>query len=815
MRTNLLLYSVLCFALGWTHNLQGQTESIPLGLEAQIAAVRKLQPPLRVLYVAAHPDDENTRLIAWLSQGRSVETAYLSLTRGDGGQNLIGPQLGPELGVIRTDELMAARSIDGGLQYFTRAVDFGYSKNPEESLEHWGKDSVLSDVVWVIRHFRPDYIVTRFPTDGRGGHGHHTASALLAEEAFDLAGDPSAYPGQLRWVKPHQSKAVYWNNSPWWDKTLADQSKANPVQVVEVEVGDYDIVSGTSCNELASLSRSMHKSQGFGIPMARGEMKEYLIFRKGQPGIHAIAEGQDPRLLGHPGLSGLENFIRTGQTEAALQGLFALRSQIPQESAHRIDLLAAGLCGVYAGLRSEVKEVVQNEEISLYPELMIRAQTDVQLVSVEVLGKRDLYNKSLKYNVLWSDTARREARAPLSSPSWLEDNDGRLYHRSQALRAIPVDSASVEAVFHLRWGVEVFSVRAAAEYRWTDRVQGELKQPLSVVPPATIAFDRQWVYSSGTPVNTVISVQCHSGQFHGNLGFEVPEGWTVQPKFIPIDAGYAGEIQQYTLSLIPPVQARNGLSQGVLRPYWDPSGSPVRGFSEIDYAHIPHRTLFVPTQLPVRAFALEVCTGTIGYIEGAGDEVASVLSELGFRVEVLDETTLLEGNLNRYTAIVAGIRAYNTREVLVQAEPRLLEYVRQGGTYVVQYNTNGSDLKLPKLGPEASIAIGRERVSVETAPVRFVDPEHPLLLEPNRIGPADFEGWAQERGLYFASDWDAQSQPLLSWSDPNEPARLGGLIVRPYGKGIYVYTGISFFRQLPSGVPGACRLMANLLCGEL
>jgi len=393
--------------------------------------------------------------------------------------------------------------------------------------------------------------------------------------------------------------------------------------------------------------------------------------------------------------------------------------------------------------------------------------------------------------------------------------DGRLFQRPDSTRIRAIDPASVQAVFRFRYREQSFEISSPALYRWTDRVEGERSKPLAITPAATISFDRAFVYSSGEEVELPVEVLCRSASFHGNLRFHAPEGWSVVPAFVPVDATGPSSIQRFSIRVKPLQGSLGSDARPELSASWEPTDEPVFSEASIDYPHIPFQYIFRPARLGLRSFELERCKGLIGYVEGAGDEVAEALRCLGFRVEPIGDQELATGNLSSYTAIVAGIRAYNTRDALAQNEARLMDYVRNGGTYVVQYNTNGSDLKQEKIGPEQGLTIGRDRVSVETAPARLVDPAHPLLNSPNPIKPRDFENWVQERGLYFASDWDAQYQALISWQDPGEPPRLGGLMVRPYGKGVFVYTGISFFRQLPEGVPGASRLMANLLCGEL
>lgn len=801
------LFSLIC--LLWTASLLAQ--SIPTSITDLLQEIRSLEKPKRVLYIAAHPDDENTRLIAWLTHGAAVQTAYLSLTRGDGGQNLIGPELGAPLGFIRTQELIEARKIDGGTQFFSRAVDFGYSKNPEETFAFWGKEAVLADVVFVIRKFQPHLIITRFPPDGRGGHGHHTASAILAEEAFDLSNDPNAFPEQLQRVSLWQPEALYWNASSWWDKDLPNKAQTDPT-IVEVEVGGYDPILGRSCNELASLSRSMHKSQGFGIPMARGEMKEYLEFRKGNNAFFQLLFPEPSNDLELASLlETAANQLLMGQREEAIQQLFRYKEQgLNQETAARVDRIIAGILGIYMEVNAPNWFAAQGETINAQMECLLRLAYPVRLESVSWNGKSEAVEAALVCDQTFSQSHPLQCNQT-TNPYWLEAPFDALFQVPDSLVGFPQNPLQPFVAATFSYQGKPFTIQSGLQYKWTDRVQGELTRPMIVAPEVTVNFNTSSLVTTGEFVKLSLAVKAWKSSFSNNLRFDLPEGWKVKPAFVPIDIPDAGGEQVVEVTVLPPSQT----TEGKMLPVLDGVQQPLRSSLEIHYPHIVQEVLFLPSELKLANAHIVIDPGVVGYIEGAGDEVPEALRRMGFQVEMLDEQAIRNGSLDQYLAIVAGIRAYNTNEWLPSVQDILMEYVDDGGNYIVQYNTLSRDLKLDSFGP-FPMKLSRERVSDETAVPKWIDPTHGVFKRPNVLSMEDFNGWVQERGLYFADTegLDPAYQPLISWNDSGEPPRLGGLIVAHYGEGSFMYTGISFFRQLPAAVPGAYRLLANMVCYE-
>lgn len=786
-------------------------QTIPTGLTDLLQEIRSLEKETRVLYLAAHPDDENTRLIAWLTHGAGAQTAYLSLTRGDGGQNLVGSELGAPLGFIRTQELIEARKIDGGRQFFSRVVDFGYSKNPEETFAFWGKEAVLSDVVYVIRKFRPHIIITRFPPDGRGGHGHHTASAILAEEAFDLSNDPSAFSEQLTSVETWQAEMLYWNASSWWDKELPNKAKTDPT-IVEVEVGGFDPILGRSCNELASMSRSMHKSQGFGVSMARGEMQEYLEFRKGNNTFYQrlFQYPKDDMQLASPAEMAA-TFLINGQRDEAIDQLFKLKRQIEdREIQSKIDRIIAGIFGIYIEATTSNWFAAKGESVEVDLECLLRLDYPVELSRVKWNGEFEQLNEKLvrdqvfqtKHSIICTET---------SNPYWLEKPFASIFNVPDSLIGLPENPPSPYVEVEFSYKGQNFRLRNSLQYKWTDRVNGEQTRPFIVAPEITVNFESSSLVTTSKAIQLKMEVRSWKDGINDNLRFDLPRDWRVKPSFVPIDLVKAGDIQKVEVSIIPP----SNTTTAELKPILELAEKPIRSATEIDYPHIVHEVLFLPSQLKLANASIIIDPGIVGYIEGAGDAVPEALRKMGFQVELLDEEALRTQSLDKYIAIVAGIRAYNTNDWLPDLQDKLMKYVEEGGNYIVQYNTSSRDLKLKSFGPYP-MQLSRERVSDETAKPTLVDPTHEIFNYPNAITQFDFENWVQERGLYFADTegLDSAYQPLISWHDASEPPRLGGLIVAKHGEGSFMYTGISFFRQLPAAVPGAYRLLANMICYE-
>lgn len=800
---------ILTFFLLLATMVQGQVQEVPSS--HILHTLQGLQPRTvhRMLYVAAHPDDENTRMISAFSNGLQYETAYLSMTRGDGGQNLIGPELSEALGVIRTQELMEARRLDGGHQFFTRAVDFGYSKNAEETFALWNRDSILGDVVQIIRRFKPTVIITRFPPDARAGHGHHTASALLAEEAFDRAADPDFRP---ELGPAHRTVALYWNASVWWDKDLpakADTSK----DYVAVDVGGYDPLLGRSYNELASASRSMHKSQGFGIPVQRGSNLEYLMLRKGQPFV-GEPEIQTMELRAYEALLGsiIEKF-NPAHPENSIPALLRLRTTCLEDTRYADRIPAIDQCirwclGLYGRASVDHWAVPSGEVVPCQVELLVRNPSTTWLQELRFGTNVLSYKDTLKTNQSFTYEGEIIAPANLGNPYWLEGSyNTRYVVPSPEFVGLPENPPAVVVTAVLVTEGQELLLEMPVVHRWTDRVKGELQRDFIVAPEATVTPLEPCVVSTGGEKRTLrFTVKGFAEPFSGNLEIVPPAGWTVEPAYVPVDLTSRYEEQPFTVTLIPGKQPESG----ELYFRWDNRGEQARSFREIAYDHLRTQVMFLPAKVRLTALSADPGRGRIGYIPGAGDGIPEALEQLGYGVDILDETTLAQTDLSRYPAVITGIRAYNTNPWLTVYREKLMRFVEDGGNFIVQYNTNGRDLREDNLGPYP-FKITRDRVTDETARAGILNPAHPLFNRPVKIEPTDFEGWVQERGLYFAGDWDPHYEALISWNDPGEAPELGGLITCTYGKGTFTYTGISFFRQLPAGVPGAYKLLINLL----
>ena len=778
----------------------------------------QLRETKRVLYVAAHPDDENTRLIAYLANGEHAEVAYLSLTRGDGGQNLIGKELGIELGQIRTQELIKAREIDGGKQYFTRALDFGYSKDPSETLQNWDKEKVLSDVVWAIRSFQPDIIITRFnPTPGIT-HGHHTTSAILAEEAFAISGDPKAFPEQLSYVKPWNAKRIFFNAYNFRGEFEPEAGK----RYHAMEVGGYNSLLGKSYHEFAADSRTMHKSQGFGSTAGTGKAKDFLEQVGGESYVNSPFDGVESRwssdkdgLAIQSQLDQLLANFNLVETPKNLPALLAIRSDM-----FKLDTSSPWIASKLAKLDQLIfsclglgMEFVTNQELG-YPGEKIAAQlifvnpSQVPISEISFQLKDTYYpSKDTKgdEDTKLPITFELAANEAYSQPYWLnEPLDGALFSiKSQRDIGLPYkEKVGGDLSFVL--GEQKFKVAVPLVYKFNDPIDGEVNQPFTIVPEVDLSLSKDLVFLvPGADHTVTVMVNFRNELLEGALEFE---GLNVsQFKVLKVEEFPAQKQRKYSVTFL---RGENGKQE--LRARFKTTSGQVfdQVIHRISYPHIPNLTYFSPAQIQLIQEDWKVSGGKIGYLEGAGDEVSDVLSSLGYQVEFLTAENLEVDQLNEFQAIVVGIRAYNTQEFLASKQQILLDYVKAGGNLILQYNTS-SPLVTPNLGPYP-FAIGRDRVTVEGSPVQ-ADWEHSLLRTPNRLEGKDFEGWVQERGLYFASKVDERYQTPLTLQDPGEAANKGALITTQFGTGTYVYTGISFFRQLPAGVPGAIKLFINLI----
>lgn len=797
----------------------------------------RLQTVGSILHVAAHPDDENTALLTYFSQGRHLRTGYLSLTRGEGGQNLTGSEQGAALGVIRTQELLAARRIDGAEQYFTRAIDFGFTKAAEETFAHWDREQVLGDVVWVIRTFRPDVIFLRFSGTPRDGHGQHQASSILAQEAFAAAADPRRFPAQLRQTQVWQARRLLFNQFGFTPEMEKENAKVP--NRIEIDTGLYNPLLGRSYAEIAGRSRSRHVSQAMGAPEPRGSRKDYLVVIAGEAASKDPLEGIDTTWKRVPGGEEVQRLLRTAaarledaRPEAILPTLAEARTRvaaIDHPEARRklgdLDEVIAGAAGLWADAAAERATVTPGSDLNLDLQTVMRLPAQITFLGASLgTAPGDAgpgwspapapmpLNQALRQRVAW----RVPAGQPVSTHYWLRlPRQGDLYQLPDpSWTGRAENPPALEARFRFRTGATEFSLVRPVHYRSVDPARGELVQPLIVAPAVVVnLLSSTVVFGSAEPRAIQVTVRANRDAAQGTVRLEAPTGWGIQPASQPFALAKAGEQATVAFQITPPAASSTAAVRAVAT--FD-GGESALSQQIIRYPHIPQQTVFSEASARLVRADVRVTSRRLGYVMGAGDEVPDALRQLGLEVTPLSDDDLAGADLGRFHAIVTGVRAFNTRPVLRASFERLLEYMRQGGTLVVQYNVVegfGSLMRaesVSRLGPYP-IELGRARVAVEDAPVTVPSWEHPLLRAPNRITEADFQGWVQERGLYFASKFDPQYQSVFASHDPGEPLLPGGMLYAPYGKGAYVFTAYSWFRQLPAGVPGAFRIFANLL----
>lgn len=799
-----------------------------------LRAIERLSVVGTVLYVAAHPDDENTRLLAYLNGERLLRTAYLSLTRGDGGQNLIGSEQGPLLGLIRTQELLGARRIDGAEQFFTRARDFGYSKTPTETLSIWNRTAVLSDVVWVIRSLKPDVIITRFPTQGLDTHGHHTASAILAEEAFRAAADPKFAPEQLAQVGTWQARRLFWNRSPWGRLANDDLSA-----FLKLDIGGYNPVLGVSYGELAADSRSMHKSQGFGVPKNRAPSLEYFRLLAGDAAPHGLLDGIDLSWGRVPGGARLAQLLKQAAREfdprhpdAVIATLLAARAELmrlpdspwKEPKLRELNELLGGCAGLFVEASASDHVVTPGATLTVSVLAQNRSAAALRLREVRLPGGVKL---AVDQALSAGEPVQREkpvpvpATLPISNPYWLSEPPDMGLYRVQDPRLIglPENPSPLVAEFELELrgkggAAETLLVRRPVIYKWTDPVAGERYRPVEITPSVMINPEaRVLMFPDDKAQLLRLRLKAGRDKVAGTLRLELPKGFTAEPAAIPFQLSEKGDEEEVRFQLIPP--AASATVTGTLRAVAEVGGERLaRGLQRIDHPHIPIQTLFPESTVALCRFDLKKTRTRIGYIAGAGDEVPAALRQVGYEVTLLNEDALLRQPLSQYGAIVVGVRAYNTNPRMQFYYKRLMDFVAAGGNLVVQYSTSNRLGRLNMLIGPFPFEISSDRVTDENAAVTRVLPEHPLLNRPNRILDADFTGWVQERGLYFADSWNDKYETPLSMHDPDEPPRKGSLLYVRHGKGSFIYTGLAFFRQLPAGVPGAYRLFSNMISNE-
>jgi LmbE family N-acetylglucosaminyl deacetylase len=785
-----------------------------------------------VLYIAAHPDDENTELLAYLSRGRDYRTAYLSLTRGDGGQNILSGDLGNKLGVARTQELLAARAVDGARQYFSRAVDFGFSKDYGQTLNVWDKEEVLSDVVRIIRTFHPDILLTRFSPSPGGTHGHHTASAVLAMEAFKVAGDAKAFPEQG--LAPWQPKRIMWNVSTF------QKDKVTGNDVLKIDAGGKDPVSGEPFTDIAGASRAMHKTQGFEgfrLTVKDGPRLESFILLDGARATKDIMDDVDTTWHRIPGGAeigaGVDEIIsqfKKDDVAASLPALLKLRAKLAklpgddplvQDKKALLDHIVQACLGLQVETTIAHADVVPGEALKLHHFACLGTngkEKGASKITVRWTAVRyPSINKEIKTGMALAEgepcaiesQETLPTSTPLTQPYWLraEGTPGTFKVEDPKLIGTPENLSSfpIEDIFEVDGQTLVISDQPV---QVTTTSSGkESRRRLDVIPPVSLRFTADVaLFAPGASKAVEIELTAYRANATGVLHLDTPEGWKVLPAQQPFNLAKVGQRVRAKFTLTAPAHSSivkltagaemHGVRYGYQR-------------EEINYPHIPPQLMHSLAAMKAVCLDVETRSHNIGYLPGAGDSLVQNLEQMGCHVKILDDANLTAEQLQGLDAVVIGVRAFNVRDNIGKALPALFTFVENGGTIVDQYN-RPDKLKSEKIAPY-DFHISSDRVTDETAAVTFLEPESAVLNTPNKITSKDFDGWVQERGLYFANKWDDHFTPILALNDPGEAPMEGSLLVAKYGKGHFVYTGLSFFRQLPAGVPGAYRLMANLI----
>ena len=780
-----------------------------------------------VLYVAAHPDDENSRLIAYMAKDRLYRTGYLSMTRGDGGQNLIGDEQGVELGLIRTQEMLAARRVDGAEQFFSRAFDFGFTKSTDEALKTWGEQKILSDAVWVIRKFQPDVIFTRFPPDSRAGHGHHSASAVLAHEAFLEAADPTKFPEQFQYgVKPWKAKRILWNTFNFGGNNTTSEDQ------LKIDVGVFNPILGKSYGEIAAESRTNHKSQGAALTPARGSSMEYFSLVDGDAAHSDPMDGVETSWRRVPGGERIEGMVNQvihdfslshpERSVPALVEVYKAIAALPDgywktQKLKEAQQLIADCSGLWMEAVTRVPYAVQGDWLPVTLVLNNRLNAPISVKGVSVDGVDTAWQEELQgdKNYSLSRTIHVAPDKPVTQPYWLRDemSPGSFNVSDQRLIGNPQEGVAYEVKFRLVIGGQEIVYTRPVQYKYTDPVRGELYEPVTVIPPVTGQFDPALVlFTNNEEKSFHVEAQNH-GVGGGlppmeltptpGLAVAKPVGlsWTAKA------VGHGTETVTADLLVGRPGRANVG-----------PGGQAASGgfkdtvlqLTTIAYEHIPRIDYFRPAREKFVVADVRTAGHRIGYIEGAGDKVPAALQQMGFEVVLLKEKDLTASYLKTFDAVIAGVRAYDVHPWLKNRHEALMDYVKDGGNLIVQYNRDQLGEMTTNIGPYA-FAVSNLRVTDENAHVNFLQPAHPVLNYPNKITDQDFDGWIQERGIYFAGQTDPAYESVLSMNDPGEKEQKGSLVIARYGKGIFVYTGLVFFRELPAGVPGAYRLMANII----
>lgn len=784
-----------------------------------------------VLYVAAHPDDENTRLISYLANHKKAHTTYLSLTRGDGGQNLIGPEISELLGVIRTQELLMARSVDNGHQMFTRANDFGYSKNAEETIKIWDTEKVKADVVRAIRTTRPDVIINRFDHRTSGEtHGHHTASAQLSYELFDKSADPSVYTNQLTNLSIWQPRRLFFNTSWWFYGSEEKFKKADKSALMSMDVGVYFPLLGKSNTEIAAESRSKHKCQGFGSTGTRGLQMEYLELLKGDlpPGKSDIFEGINTTWSRVPNGAPIQTMVddllkkyNFTNPSTSVPALIEIYKQVQKTGdpfwkkikSDEIASLIAACSGLFLEARTNVHKLTPSEILGLEIELINRADVQMDLTHVKAEGFEldTTWSAPLTTNevIKWNTQCHLNPNLPFTAPYWLTQKGslGTYHVEDQNMIGKPESARNLKVFFTINIMGQPFIFEKNVVYKFNSPENGETYRPLEIVPPLTVNVkEAVYVFATNEPKEVSVQVQSWAKDQKGSVALPITKGWTVTPEKFDFNLKEKGENKSFSFTVTPTSSPEEIVITPIIRTNDNTYSDKM---IDITYDHIPYQTVLMKAEAKFTRLNIKSVAQRVAYISGAGDEIPTSLRQIGCTVEIIKPEDITEEKLSSFQTLILGVRAYNTEENLKYKQAAIFDFVKKGGTVVVQYNVSNG-LVTKELAPYP-LTLSRNRVTVEEAEMRFLSPEHDVLNKPNKITSKDFEGWVQERGLYFPGEWDKAFTPIFSCNDPGETPLDGSLLVAQYGEGYYVYTGLSFFRELPAGVSGAYRLFANLI----
>ena len=777
----------------------------------------------KVLYIAAHPDDENTRLIAYLANEKKYETAYLSATRGGGGQNFLGTHLKDNLGLIRTQELLEARKIDGGKQFFTSAVDFGYSKEPIETLNFWNEEKILSDFVWIIRKFRPDIIITRFNQTPYITHGHHTASAMLADKAFNLAGDPSAFPEQLKHVKIWKPKRLMWNTS----RRFFNLDDYDIDKMIKIDVGVYNNKIGKSYNEIASESRSMHKSQAFGSLRRRGSEVELIVHTQGVKAENDIMDGVDTSWDRIKPNDALKSYLRQAKDSFNIDKPYQIIDYL--SLAHRelnrvfdrdwrsikkneIKNLIKASSGLFFEALSNVELASYGEEVKIKFDVINRSPYPIKLDKIQLNEKEFIIDDSLKNNKLFS--VEKSFQLPLehevSEKYWLKNPSefGSYNIDDQKLITEPDNKPVLEAKFIFKVNGQQISYISPVTYKLNSPINGDEYRPFNIGNPIYLNPKNDLEYLVNTnKKNLEVEVISGANNISARIYLDAPEGTKVDPEFYDINFKNNNEkkLLNFNVSLSDNKNSINKVS------YKAKIDDKIfsRGINKIIYSHISHQTRFPKSEVSLIKFDLNVKAKNIAYIMGSGDKIPESLSLVGYKVDLFEKNDINIDNLKDYDALIVGVRAFNSDKSLLDIKPQLMNFMESGGNVIIQYNTS-RNLDVNKFSPYP-FTLSRNRVSQENAPVRIINSKHPALNYPNKITLEDFNGWVQERGLYFPNSWSNDFETIISSNDKGESPNYGGILISKVGEGYFVYTSYSWFRQLPAGVSGAYKIFTNLI----